>query len=124
MTHVQDGVGEVRVVDREGKRPLAINTPMLQTEEPKDGGAAVVPPPLPVVDADEGKIVKGVKVKEPGIVVGEYFRPVKGTFGRVARIKIEDGMWEIKRGKKILGGERRRKYNLSVLRRKAKEAAK
>jgi hypothetical protein len=110
LKHVKDGIAEVRVVEREGKRPLAINTPLA------DEGEAV--------KTEAGATAKGVKVLPTGAVKGSYIQPVKGTLGKVGRIEVQDGMWEVKRGKKILGGERRRKFNLSVLRRKAKEAAK
>lgn len=103
MQNVVDGVAEVRIVERDGKRPIAINTP-------------------PGEETSEGEKVKGVKIIPSGIVAGSYFLPVKGSLGKVARIQIKEGMWEIKRGKKILGGERRRKYNLSVLKRKEKMA--
>ena len=64
--------------------------------------------------------VKGVQVGEKG-VVGSRVEPVGGTLGSVARLKIQEGLWEVRRGHKVHGGERRRKYVLSVLRRKERE---
>lgn len=101
MMNVVDGVGEVRVVEREGKRPIAIN--LAAGEKEGSGGT-----------------VKGVKILESGVMAGSHFLPVKGSLGKVVRIQVKEGLWEVKRGRKILGGERRRKYNLSVLKRKAK----
>lgn len=108
--HVKDGVAEVRVLERKGAYPLALNVPVLGEGE--------------AVDMEQGVTVKGYKALAPGTVAGAYLKPMAGTQGAAGRLEVTDGMWEVKRGHKILGGERRRKYNLSVLKRKAKDAAK
>ena len=59
--------------------------------------------------ADGLKPVAGMKVKGARQIVGPFVQPVKGTGGSVARIKVQEGMWEVKRGEKVDGGERRKK---------------
>jgi hypothetical protein len=39
-------------------------------------------------------------------VSAAFATPVKGTEGKVARVKAEEGMWEDGRGHKVGGGER------------------
>jgi len=60
------------------------------------------------VDYRKLKAVEGMKVRGARTIVGPYVQPVKGTSGSVATIKIQEGMWEIKRGIKVDGGERRK----------------
>ncbi|KFY44220.1 hypothetical protein V494_01575 [Pseudogymnoascus sp. VKM F-4513 (FW-928)] len=55
-----------------------------------------------VVNGEEE--IKGVRVKGAQTVVGSHVLPVKGG----AVIKAQEGLWEIRRGRKIDGGERRR----------------
>lgn len=50
--------------------------------------------------------VEGVRVKGAHTIVGPHVQPVKG--GRGARIAVKEGLWEMRRGRKIDGGERRR----------------
>ena len=94
MQEVVDGVGEVRVLETNGKK-MVVNT------KPGD-------------EAREGMgKVKGFKVEGAGTVVGPWAELVKGTRGRVARVRVREGMWAVERGRKIHGGERRRKNVLS-----------
>ena len=115
LPHVVDGVAELRAEPRTTEAGAAVGWRLLNTKpgeaEPgtKEGGAEVKLP--------------GVKVGAKGEVMGPYWKAVAGTMGRVARMQIEEGMWEVARGRKLYGGERRRKYNLAVLRRKAKAQA-
>ena len=91
-----DGVGEVKVLEAEGgKKKMVVNTK--PGDEPKEGMSRV----------------KGFKVEGAGTVVGPWAELVKGTRGRVARVVVREGMWAVARGKKIHGGERRRKNVLS-----------
>jgi hypothetical protein len=111
---VKDGVAEVRVkeiaaVDKLGKPKvvrLAVNGPGEWTGRFED--------PAERLEPEEVK-VKGVKVVGGGmgLVQGSGFSPVKGTKGSVARIAVKEGLWEVKRGVKVHGGERRRKNVLS-----------
>lgn len=56
----------------------------------------------------ELKPVEGMKVAGVRTIVGPYVQPVKGTRGSVATIKVREGMWEVRRGVKVDGGERRK----------------
>ena len=91
-----DGIGEVRVVEKEGKKVL-VN---------------IRPGEVEISDGRTTKVL-GVKIEAPGRIAGGFFDHVKGSMGTVARIKVREGLWEVKRGRKIHGGERRRKNVLS-----------
>ncbi|KAI9839669.1 MAG: hypothetical protein M1819_002295 [Sarea resinae] len=54
------------------------------------------------------KRVEQVKLRGAHTIKGPHVLPVKGTRGKVASIKVAEGLWEHKRGHKIDGGERRR----------------
>lgn len=62
---------------------------------------------------DVRKKIDGVTVKAPGVLHGSYFQSVKGSEGKALRLQVKEGMWEVKRGVKLFGGERRRKNVLS-----------
>ena len=96
LKEVTDGVGEVRILEMDGKKVVA------NTKPGEDEGSG-----------DKIAKLKGVKIEAPGRIVGSFFDHVKGSLGSVARIKVQEGLWEIKRGRKIYGGERRRKNVLS-----------
>ena len=117
MKHVKDGEAEVRVVEVPATQSEA------QALNPKKGAVKmeeilpkmrrmVVNEPLEavkkIVSAEELKAVEGMKVRGARQIVGPFIQPVKGTSGSVARIKVQEGMWEVRRGKKIDGGERRK----------------
>ncbi|MCJ1397077.1 hypothetical protein MMC11_000269 [Xylographa trunciseda] len=73
----------------------------------------VVNTPLGVEEPAQGKVVQGFHVRGAGTIVGSYIQPVKGSGGSVARLKVQEGLWEVRRGHKVHGGERRRKNVLS-----------
>ena len=52
--------------------------------------------------------VQGVVVKGAKTIKGSYVEPVKGSGGLRARIRLQEGIWEIRRGHKVDGGERRK----------------
>jgi hypothetical protein len=52
----------------------------------------------------------GITIKEGVHIKGSYVIPAKG--GGAATIKITEGMWEDRRGRKVHGGERRRAETL------------
>ena len=54
------------------------------------------------------KSVEGMKVAGVRTIVGPYVQLVKGTRGSEATIKVQEGMWEVRRGVKVDGGERRK----------------
>ncbi|MCJ1395878.1 hypothetical protein MMC18_008764 [Xylographa bjoerkii] len=98
LQSVVDGVGEMRVKEvpvGEMVKKVVVNTPP-GVEEPA-----------------QGKLVQGFSVRGAGTIVGSYIELVKGSEGSVARLKVKEGMWEIRRGHKVHGGERRRKNVLS-----------
>ncbi|KAL8768321.1 MAG: hypothetical protein Q9194_005736, partial [Teloschistes cf. exilis] len=59
-------------------------------------------------EARRAKPIQGLKVQGAHTIVGPYVEPVKGTGGSVATIKVQEGMWEERRGQKVDGGERRK----------------
>ena len=60
-------------------------------------------------DAQKLVSVQGAYVDAPGTIAGPFIQHVKGSRGRVAMIKRHEGMWEVRRGHKVDGGERRQK---------------
>src|SRR2546423_15502299 len=54
------------------------------------------------------KKVKGVKLNQGHTIVGPYVQPQKGSNGSVATLKVQEGLWEHRRGHKVDGGERRK----------------
>ena len=113
LKYVMDGEAELKVVEVPifGAKPVA-----------RDGvDAEAIPRPtrsLVVNEPDENagsrpmlktlEPVAGMKVQGARTIVGPYVTLLKGTRGSVAKIKVQEGMWEVKRGVKIDGGERRK----------------
>lgn len=91
---VEEGVARLRVVEVEGgaAEGTATRAPGMRrvAANAEEGGEVVT--------------LKGVKVKGAQRVVGSHVLPAKGG----AQIKATEGLWEIRRGRKIDGGERRR----------------
>ncbi len=52
--------------------------------------------------------VQGLKVQGAKTIVGPFVELVKGSGGSVAAIRVQEGMWEQRRGVKVDGGERRK----------------
>ncbi len=50
--------------------------------------------------------VQEFKIKAGNVIVGPHVQQLKGRVG--AKIEAKEGLWEIRRGTKIDGGERRR----------------
>lgn len=57
---------------------------------------------------DQLRPVHGMKIVGVRAIAGPFVQSVKGTRGSVATIKVQEGMWEVKRGVKVDGGERRK----------------
>ena len=102
LQEVTDGTAKlavVKVISGKGKngllppKKLVVNVPM------DAQNASVVTDPKPV---------QGMKVRGAQTIVGPYIQAVKDSKGTLATIKIQEGMWEIKRGHKVDGGERRK----------------
>lgn len=77
-----------------GTRKFVVNVPV-------GDGAPPVVESLP-------KKVQGVIVKGAKTIKGSYVEPVKGSEGLRARIRLQEGIWEVRRGHKVDGGERRK----------------
>lgn len=58
--------------------------------------------------SDSLKPVEGMKVVGARTIVGPYIKTVKGTRGAEAIVRVQEGMWEVRRGVKVDGGERRK----------------
>lgn len=115
--HVADGVAELTVVET----PVAPNPALGNTISPRSAVATATHNPgtrRVVVNVPAGEsastvggnahVVSGVLVKGAKTIKGSYVEPVKGSEGLRARIRLQEGMWEDRRGHKIDGGERRR----------------
>lgn len=103
IRHVEDGEARLSVVEVPGnstrhatatrvagKRKVVINAPNSDNGE---------------LSLEKLQPVDGVKVKGARTISGPHVQPLKGGTG--ARIPIKEGLWEIRRGRKIDGGERR-----------------
>ncbi|ORY72000.1 IGR protein motif-domain-containing protein [Pseudomassariella vexata] len=96
LKYVEDGTADLKILEY-AKDPLnpkkyVVNVPL---------GKSVKETPQ-----EELARVSGYKVRGARTIVGPYALPLKQ--GEGVRIKITEGMWENKRGRKIDGGERRR----------------
>ena len=62
------------------------------------------------IDGDTTTLKKpsGYALKNGTRIAGPFAIPIKGGDGDVAVVKVVEGMWEDKRGKKVFGGERRK----------------
>jgi hypothetical protein len=87
-----------------GKRKIVINTANNTAGQPEE--------PLKRID--------GLKVRGAHTIVGPHVQPLKG--GKGARIVVKEGLWEIRRGRKIDGGERRQTEVRAKRRRQANNA--
>lgn len=115
LMNVKDGGAELRLVEV----PMPISeTAILKATSPNTAMGQLRTKKLIVNESEEAlreeldyrnlKAVEGMKVLGARTIVGPYVQPVKGTSGSVATIKIQEGMWEVKRGIKVDGGERRK----------------
>lgn len=102
LQDVTDGTAKlamVKVISGKGKKgleptkKLVVNVPM----DAEDASAVTDPKP-----------VQGMKVRGAQTIVGPYVQAVKHSQGALATIKVQEGMWEVKRGHKVDGGERRK----------------
>ena len=132
MTHVKDGVGELRIVEVKsnravdapatltkdaGMRKVIVNVPpslpetnpavpAAEGEDAQDEVATLTAPTVKI-DASDAKPVKGAKIHHGTSIGGKCIEYPKGHQG-VALLKVKEGLWEQKRGVKVDGGERRR----------------
>ncbi|KAH7391781.1 IGR protein motif-domain-containing protein [Pyrenochaeta sp. MPI-SDFR-AT-0127] len=116
--HVTDGVAELKVIEA----PVLPNPELGNTISPRSAAATATHDPgtrrfvvnVPVgTDApsdtvDASTKVQGVIIKGAKTIKGSYVEPVKGSEGLRARIRLQEGIWEERRGHKVDGGERRK----------------
>jgi len=120
LIHVADGVAQLRVAEvpmktaggdtrnpdntltttasatlSPGMKRVIVNPPVTETSYQHDSSN----PPK--------KFAK-MKIYRGSMIRGPFLQPVKGSNGSAALIKVQEGMWEDKRGQKADGGERRR----------------
>lgn len=108
---VVDGVAEVRVAEvpvagSEEGGSLILGT-ATATRSPGMKKVVINVPvgaELAKVDATKATKIKGLKVKGANTITGPWVQPVSSG---VAHIKVQEGLWEQRRGHKIDGGERR-----------------
>ncbi|KAL8948685.1 MAG: hypothetical protein Q9222_005153 [Ikaeria aurantiellina] len=106
LKNVKDSVGHVRVVELPEQRPPK----SLAGPQATRKMIVNIPPDAPIQDSKlrELEQVNGLKVVGAHTIAGPFVEPVKGTGGSIATIKVQEGMWEQRRGQKIDGGERRK----------------
>ncbi|KAF1836594.1 hypothetical protein BDW02DRAFT_566867 [Decorospora gaudefroyi] len=116
--HVTDGVAELKVMEA----VVPPNPQLGNTISPRSAAATATRDPgtrkfvvnIPLgAEAPDGPVdtlpsVQGVVVKGAKTIKGSYVQPVKGSNGLKARIQLQEGIWEIRRGHKVDGGERRK----------------
>ena len=128
LVHVKDGVAELRIVEvpsarkadqiatltkSPGMRKVIINTPPTEaapeskTEGEGDTSSRTMIRTYSRIDPTEVKPLKGFKVGAGNVVRARGIQPVKGRPG-VARLKVQEGLWEQRRGHIVDGGERRK----------------
>ncbi|KAJ4301150.1 telomere length regulation protein [Kalmusia sp. IMI 367209] len=114
--YVNDGVAELKLVEAPvGTHPIpgmhARSAMSTATHDPGTRKVVVNVPanvegpaePLETLRSVQGVVVKGAKT-----IKGSYVEPLKGSAGLGARIRLQEGIWEERRGHKIDGGERRK----------------
>lgn len=116
--HVTDGVAELKVVEA----PVPPNPQLGNTISPRSAAATATHDPgtrklvvnvpvgaeAPVEPVETLPKVQGVIVKDAKTIKGSFVEPVKGSGGLRARIRLQEGIWEVRRGHKVDGGERRK----------------
>lgn len=115
-THVTDGVAELKLIDAPvGPHPVpGMHARSAMSTATHDAGTRKVVVNIPAnADAPIGPLetlkgVEGIVVKGAKTIKGSYVEPVKGSGGLKARIRLQEGIWEIRRGHKVDGGERRK----------------
>lgn len=121
LEHVTGGTAKLKVVEVPIPGATIPGTGIQRTKKfvvnvPSDADAGDI-------EVEQLKPVKDMKIVGERTIAGPFVQPEKGTSGSVATIKIQDGMWEERRGVKVDGGERRkamvrRKRYLDEMRRK------
>jgi hypothetical protein len=126
LTEVEKGVAELRIVEIPSNRPgdqvatlskdpgtrkVVVNTrltvaAMPDPANPKDTTKEIGIVPPPKINAEKARPVKDMKIVRGNTIGGTGVEYIKGHPG-VARLRVQDGLWEQSRGHKVDGGERR-----------------
>ncbi|ESZ90400.1 hypothetical protein SBOR_9211 [Sclerotinia borealis F-4128] len=122
LQHIENGVAQLRVVEvpssnprhstatatsSAGQQKIIVNVPIEGSAENNLAGKMVP--------------VQGLRIKGAHTITGPHVKPSKG--GIMAKIVIEEGLWEDRRGHKIDGGERRQAEVRAKMRGEEKRAA-
>jgi hypothetical protein len=116
--HVQGGVAELKIVEA----PVPPNPQLGNTISPRSAAATATHDPgtrklvvnvpagaeAPVEPVETLPKVQGVIVQGAKTIKGSFVEQVKGSGGLRARIRLQEGIWEVRRGHKVDGGERRK----------------
>lgn len=130
LTEVKDGIAELRIaevlvpqgsqvpatISRDaGVRKVIVNVPPTvalppdpanpQPEQGKKSVLEALAPPMRMKES-QVKSVEGFKIVTGNTIGGTGVEYIKGHQG-VARLRVQEGLWEQKRGHKVDGGERR-----------------
>lgn len=125
LKYVKDGVGELRVVEVPALQKSESAQPEAQSSADTTFVSPTVSPGMTklVVNVPAGETTykleegqstadlkkpKGIKLHRGRQIVGSYVQPQGGSSGSVAMLKVQEGLWEHKRGHKVDGGERRK----------------
>ena len=121
LRYVKDGVAELRVCE-----VPAIPESKSGSQKPEDVYVSAtrspgmqklilnVPPGLDTYKLEPGQTTfdlrkpRGMTLRNGHAIAGSYVQPVKGGNGSVATLKVQEGLWEHRRGHKVDGGERRK----------------
>ncbi|KAK5164138.1 telomere length regulation protein [Saxophila tyrrhenica] len=141
LDHVRDGTAELRIVEVPSERPfdriatltkdpgmrkMIVNTPPslptneVPTKTEEEGGekaetsAVRSASPPPKIDPADARAVIGVKIFHGNAIGGRGVQPVKGNRG-LAVLKVQEGLWENRQGRKVDGGERRKAEGDGIL---------
>lgn len=97
--YVEDGKAEVRIAEVSAASDHGLpRQQKVVVNVPAGGSVQEIP-------AEQLIPVKGLSIRGAHTIVGPHVLPLKGSKG--ARIVVQEGLWEERRGRKIDGGERR-----------------
>lgn len=124
LDHVADGVAELRAIQVPLERLYAaLGKPEKLVSQPTLGAAGTattspgnkwilvnLPPGQTELQSESIPTKKyiDIKLRRGNKIQGPYIKYLPGANGTAATISAQEGMWEIKTGRKIDGGERRR----------------
>ena len=112
LRHVKDQIAEIRVAKIPLSKTKDDKTPGTSELEKVRKVVLSVPAgqaPDPASLPQDVRSIQGMKVVGAQTIAGPNVEILKGTRGSAGRLKVEEGLWEVKRGHKVDGGERRQK---------------